>query len=354
MTYDTLYGVSWSPDGTQDRLRLCRQHRARDRRQDRQAGAVSRCAQRLGARHRVLDGRLASGFGQPRSLDEADRSRHAAVRRQHHQHHARRAQGRAWLRSIGIRRRTKLVVGGADGMPKIYHMYRPAKVAADRRRLQSDPRVSRRCPAGSTPCEYSPDGRRIVAGSSSDGTGEIRVYNADYGQSGLRNSKASPARFTPPASAPTASKSPPPAFRGKVMLMDAATGKLDQRVRAGAEWRDWGWQGTLYVPEVGRRSKSCRTALQAARTVEKHAALHAQHALGEMTMQRFWRSRPVCSFYRSRPEPRRLPRQSLPPACKIATRSTLSPSTIELAAIASIMRQVLLTATTGRRAKRSM
>ena len=53
VTFDTVYGVSWSPDG-EDRLRLRRQHRARHRRQDRRAGPVSGLAQRLGARHRLL------------------------------------------------------------------------------------------------------------------------------------------------------------------------------------------------------------------------------------------------------------------------------------------------------------
>ena len=43
-----VYGASWSPDGTQDRLRLRRQHGPGDRRRDRRAGPVHGLAQRLG------------------------------------------------------------------------------------------------------------------------------------------------------------------------------------------------------------------------------------------------------------------------------------------------------------------
>ena len=63
--------------------------------QRRAAGAVQRGARGLGARHRVVAGRLAPDQHQPRSLDEADARRGRAVHRQHHVDHARRAQGRA-------------------------------------------------------------------------------------------------------------------------------------------------------------------------------------------------------------------------------------------------------------------
>ena len=43
VTFDTLYGVSWSPDGKHDRVRLRRQHRAGDRRR-RPASRCSRWA----------------------------------------------------------------------------------------------------------------------------------------------------------------------------------------------------------------------------------------------------------------------------------------------------------------------
>ena len=104
-------------------------------------------------------------LGQPRHVDEADRSRHAAVHRQHHQHHARRAQGRPRSRSIGIRRRTNCW-SAAPTARRRSSRCSATQARADRRQLQPDPRVSRACPAASSAWRFSPDGSRIAAGSS--------------------------------------------------------------------------------------------------------------------------------------------------------------------------------------------
>lgn len=68
----------------------------------------------------------------------------------------------------------ELLIGGADGTPKLYQMYRtkPRQIGDDFNRIRFyDP-----LPGRIFAVKFSPDGSRIVAGSSSDGKGEVRVY----------------------------------------------------------------------------------------------------------------------------------------------------------------------------------
>jgi WD40 repeat protein len=70
----------------------------------------------------------------------------------------------------------ELVVGGADGTPKIYQMHRTKA-----RMINDDFNLIRAFPAlpgRLFAVRFSPDGNRIAAGSSNDGKGEVRVYNA--------------------------------------------------------------------------------------------------------------------------------------------------------------------------------
>lgn len=70
----------------------------------------------------------------------------------------------------------ELVIGGADGKPKIYQMFRTKArmIGDDFNLLRAFPGLPGRLFA----VKFSPDGARIAAGSSSDGKGEVRVYNA--------------------------------------------------------------------------------------------------------------------------------------------------------------------------------
>lgn len=70
----------------------------------------------------------------------------------------------------------ELVIGGADGKPKIYQMYRTKArmIGDDFNLIRAFPAMPGRVFA----VRFSPDGARIVAGSSSDGKGEARVYQA--------------------------------------------------------------------------------------------------------------------------------------------------------------------------------
>lgn len=74
----------------------------------------------------------------------------------------------------------ELVVGGADGLPKIFRMFREKK-----RRIGDDYNLIRKfdqMPGRVFDIAYSPDGTRVVAGSSHNGTGTVNVYNADDGK----------------------------------------------------------------------------------------------------------------------------------------------------------------------------
>ena len=70
----------------------------------------------------------------------------------------------------------ELLVGGADGVPKIYQMHRTKarKIGDDYNRLKTFAGM----PGRIFDVEYSPDAKFIAAGSSLDSSGELRVYNA--------------------------------------------------------------------------------------------------------------------------------------------------------------------------------
>ncbi len=73
-----------------------------------------------------------------------------------------------------------LLIGGADGVPKIYQMFRTKdrKIGDDFNLIRAFPALPGRIFA----VKYSPDGERIVAGSSHDGAGEVRIYQRADGK----------------------------------------------------------------------------------------------------------------------------------------------------------------------------
>jgi WD40 repeat protein len=73
-----------------------------------------------------------------------------------------------------------LLIGGADGAPKIYQMFRTKD-----RQIGDDFNLIRAyspLPGRLFAVKFSPDGEKIVAGSSHDRKGEVRVYNAKDGK----------------------------------------------------------------------------------------------------------------------------------------------------------------------------
>jgi DNA-binding beta-propeller fold protein YncE len=68
----------------------------------------------------------------------------------------------------------ELLIGGADGTPKLYQMFRTkARMIGDDFNLI---RPFAALPGRLFAVKFSPDGNRVVAGSSNDGSGEIRVF----------------------------------------------------------------------------------------------------------------------------------------------------------------------------------
>jgi len=74
--------------------------------------------------------------------------------------------------------RDEIVVGGADGVPKLYRIFRQTK-----RVIGDDGNLIRRFPALQGrifDVAISPDGSRIAAASSLNGAGELAVFNSDF------------------------------------------------------------------------------------------------------------------------------------------------------------------------------
>ena len=68
----------------------------------------------------------------------------------------------------------ELLIGGADGVPKLYQMFRtkPRQIGDDFNKIREYGALPGRIFA----VKFSPDGNRVVAGSSNDGKGEVRVF----------------------------------------------------------------------------------------------------------------------------------------------------------------------------------
>lgn len=74
----------------------------------------------------------------------------------------------------------ELLIGGADGVPKIYQMLRTkARVIGDDFNLI---KAFEAVPGRIYDAHFNADGSRFVIGSSLDGTGEVRVYETDSGK----------------------------------------------------------------------------------------------------------------------------------------------------------------------------
>lgn len=224
MTYDTLYGVSWSPDGSRiafgcadNSVRAIDAHSGKQvlfqgAHNDWVLGTVfSKDASHLISVSRDRSMKLIEVATQ-RFVDNITSITPGALK--------------GGLASVDRNpKEDEVVVGGADGVPKIYHVYRPPGKS---RRIGDDDNFIRQfeaMPGRIYAVEYSRDGTRIVAGSSNQGTGEIRVYNAANSQL-ISKFQGEPgpiyaARFSPDGKQVAAA-----GFSGKVLLMDAATGKL--------------------------------------------------------------------------------------------------------------------------------
>lgn len=74
--------------------------------------------------------------------------------------------------------RDEILVGGADGAPQIYRMHRETKrVIGDNANLI---RIFPPLPGRIFSVAYSPDGRKIAAAGSLDGVGTVQLYSSDF------------------------------------------------------------------------------------------------------------------------------------------------------------------------------
>jgi WD40 repeat protein len=118
----------------------------------------------------------------------------------------------------------ELLIGGADGEPKIYKMYREKarQIGDDFNRL--DVRF-KPMPGRIFSVEYSADGGRIAAASSSERKGEVRVYDAADGKL-LATLEGQQGPVYSVAFSADGGLVAAGGFEGMVRVCEAATGKL--------------------------------------------------------------------------------------------------------------------------------
>jgi WD40 repeat protein len=120
----------------------------------------------------------------------------------------------------------ELLCGGSDGAPKIFKMVRTeARKIGDNANLL---REFEKLPGRVFSVAYNHDGSRIAASSSSDGTGEVRVYNAAEGAVVWKAEVPEGGIYTV-AFSPDGATVAVGGFDGDVRLLSATDGKLKTR-----------------------------------------------------------------------------------------------------------------------------
>jgi len=117
----------------------------------------------------------------------------------------------------------ELLIGGADGVPKIYKMYRTQdrKIGDDYNLLRAFDTL----PGRIFSAAYSRDGKLIIIGSSSDRAGTVRVYRADDGHQ-VSEYSADLAPVFAVAFGADDSEAAVGGFDGMVRIIDPRTGRL--------------------------------------------------------------------------------------------------------------------------------
>ncbi|HEY8505486.1 MAG TPA: c-type cytochrome domain-containing protein [Gemmataceae bacterium] len=117
----------------------------------------------------------------------------------------------------------ELLTGGSDGVPRLYKMHRETKrvIGDDANRIREYEAMPGRVFA----VDFNADGSRFVAGSSLGTTGEVRVYETDSGKL-LARCEQVPAGVYAAAFHPDGKVVVSGGFDGTVRLHDAETGKL--------------------------------------------------------------------------------------------------------------------------------
>jgi WD40 repeat protein/mono/diheme cytochrome c family protein len=116
----------------------------------------------------------------------------------------------------------EIAVAGSDGTPRLYKMHREVKreIGDDSNRV----REYEKMPGRVSSVAFNPDGSKVAAVSSLDGKGEVRVYNTDTGAKVVCEKVTGPAYAV--AWHPNGKLIASAGFDGVVWVHDAATGKL--------------------------------------------------------------------------------------------------------------------------------
>ncbi len=224
MTYDTLYGVSWSTDGTRVAFG-CGDNTVR--------AIDAKTGQQVLFQGAHSDWVLGTAFSTDSShLVSVSRDRSMKLIEVATQRFVDNITSitpgalKGGLAAVARHpKKDEVVVGGADGAPKTFRIYRPDGKA---RQIGDDFNLIRAydpLPGRIYSVEYSSDGERIVAGSSSDETGEIRVYEAASGRL-ISKYEGQPGPIYSVRFSRDGKQVAAGGFSGKVILLDAQTGKL--------------------------------------------------------------------------------------------------------------------------------
>lgn len=181
VTYDTVYGVSWSSDGTKVAFgcgdNTLRAIDAATGKQVLYQGAHSDW---------VLDTCFSTDNSHVVSVSRDGSMKLTDVATQRFEDNITSITPGALKGGLMVVRRNaksdELLIGGADGVPKIYQMYRTKarQIGDDFNRItrfNAEPLPGRIFAA-----EYSPDMTKVAVGSSSDGHGEVRLLNEADGK----------------------------------------------------------------------------------------------------------------------------------------------------------------------------
>ncbi|HJT35053.1 MAG TPA: c-type cytochrome domain-containing protein [Pirellulales bacterium] len=224
VTYDTVYGASWSSDGTKVAFgcgdNTLRAIDAATGKQVLYQGAHSDW---------VLDTAFSTDNSHVVSVSRDGSMKLTDVATQRFEDNITSITPGALKGGLIVVRRNaksdELLIGGADGVPKIYKMYR-----TQARQIGDDFNRITRFNAEAVPgrvfaAEYSPDGTKVAVGSSSDGRGEVRILNEADGKTVRKFADQYGAVYSI-AYRPDGKVLAVAGFDGKVRLFDPDSGTL--------------------------------------------------------------------------------------------------------------------------------